>query len=84
MPRAIIKRLIERDLFFERDSCEAIERQTVPRTGRQVLPRGRHARARKSDAIARQDLPHRQFFPGRTCRVASATDAQKPAIYRAF
>jgi hypothetical protein len=84
MPRAIIKCLIERDLFFERDSRDAIERQTVPRTGRQVLPRGRHTRTRKRDAIARQDLPYRQFFPGRTCRVVSATDVQKSPIYRAF
>jgi hypothetical protein len=80
----IIKCLIERDLFFERDSGNAIKRQTVPRTGRQVLPRGRDARTQKSGAIARQDLPRRHFFPGRTCRVASATDVQKPPIYRAF
>jgi len=84
MPCAINKRLIKRDFFFERDLRAVRERQTVPRAGRQVLPRGRHARMQSRDAIARQVLPYRQIFPGRTCRIASVMDAQKPAIYRAF
>jgi hypothetical protein len=84
MPRAIDKRLISRDFFFERDLRMVRERQTVPRAGRQVLPRGRDARVHASDAITRQVLPHRQIFPGRTCRITPAAKAQKPAIYRAF
>jgi hypothetical protein len=78
------KRLIERDFFAERDLPAATERQTVPRNGRQVLPRGRLAGTRESAAIARQVLPPRQIFPGRTCREVSATRARKSAIYRAF
>jgi hypothetical protein len=84
MTHAINKRLIQRGFFCGRDSRAAIERQTVPRSGRQVLPHGSHAHSPKSEAITRQVLPVRQIFPGRSCRATRTSDAKKSAIYRAF
>jgi hypothetical protein len=82
--RAIDKCLIQRDFFFACDSRTGVERQTMPRLGRQVFPRGTHAHHATSDAITRQSLPTRQIFLGRTCRATSAVNANLSAIYLAF
>jgi hypothetical protein len=86
VPRTRIanKSLIAHDFLAAGDSLAATERQSMPRTPRQVLPRCIVFGTRKSDAITRQDLPSRQIFPGITCRGMSAPRPQKSAIYRAF
>jgi len=84
MPHVMSKCLIKRDFFGEGVAPGEMPRQTVPITGGQVLPHGKRVSARFSDAIARQVLPPRQIFPGRTCRNAAATHVWKSAIHRAF
>jgi hypothetical protein len=84
MPRIANKSLVARDFLATPDSPVVIERQSVPRTPRQVLPRCIIFETRECDAITRQDLPSRQIFPGITCRGMSAPQPQKSPIYGAF
>jgi hypothetical protein len=87
-PHAIIdamrKRLMSCGFPSAHRFARRVERQTVPRASRQVLP-SRHAIAEaKRIALARQSLPPRQIFPGISCRRALRDHAQKAAIYLAF